>query len=93
MATAHMGLAQTRYVPLKATSMVYCPQDNRIYATGASNAKGNLANSVCRINPDTGKIEGSVLAGNRFAYGIDSRRRLHLLSTLSACMSWPTSTP
>lgn len=64
LCVAHATHAQTHFVELKATSMLYCPQDNRIYATAASDAKGSLANTVCRINPDTGKIEGSVFVGD-----------------------------
>lgn len=60
---AQLSTAQIRYVEIKSTSMVYCTQDNRIYATGAPDAKGTLANSVCRINPTTGKIEASVFVG------------------------------
>ena len=63
-ASARISSAQIRFVELKATSMVYCPQDNRIYATGASDAKGVFANSVCRINPSSGKIEASVFVGS-----------------------------
>ena len=59
-----LSSAQLHYVEMKATSMLYCPQDGRIYATGAPDAKGALANSVCRINPNTGKVEASVFVGS-----------------------------
>jgi len=62
--SAQMSAAQLRYVEMKATSMVYCPQDNRIYAAGAPDAKGTLANSVSRIDPGSGKVEASVFVGS-----------------------------
>ncbi len=44
--------------------MVYCAQDNRLYAAASSDAKDGYANSVCRIDPSTGKIEASVFVGD-----------------------------
>lgn len=59
-----LSVAQVRFVAVKATGMVYCPQDDRIYATAAHDAAGSLGNTVCRINPHTGKIESSVFVGD-----------------------------
>jgi DNA-binding beta-propeller fold protein YncE len=64
MLCARIHAAGIHFVPIKATSLLYCPQDHRIYATAPPDSKGGLGNTVCRIDPDSGKVEASVVVGD-----------------------------
>jgi len=63
LGAAAFSTAQATYCSIPANSFLYCPADKKVYATVDSSGPKDLANTVSRIDPKTGKIEASVQVG------------------------------